>query len=138
MMSESCRIELLGGLRVRRGEHVVAHFRTHKTGALLAYLACHRGAQPREVLADLLWPDSAPELGRQSLRVELSSLRRLLEPPGVAPGTFIEAKRAGIELRPAVVTDVEEFQNAWSQARQGSPTQRRAALERVLSLYSAS
>src|SRR5439155_10582859 len=49
------RIQLLGGLRAARGGQVVTRFPTRKTGALLAYLACHLDReQPREVLAELL------------------------------------------------------------------------------------
>jgi hypothetical protein len=33
------RIELLGRLRATQGELSLTHFRTHKTGLLLAYLA---------------------------------------------------------------------------------------------------
>src|SRR6266851_10370802 len=78
------RIELLGGLRARQGDRVISRFRTHKTGALLAYLAYHRQrAHRREELVELLWPECDPEAGRHSLRTELSWLRHQLELPPV-------------------------------------------------------
>ena len=38
-MDARCRIELLGRLRVTRGEHEIMRFRAQKPGALLGYLA---------------------------------------------------------------------------------------------------
>ena len=61
----SWRICLFGGLEARRDGHTVTHFGTRKTGALLAFLAYHlQRSHPREVLAELLWPD-------ENARVEL-------------------------------------------------------------------
>src|SRR5438105_14754464 len=75
------RIALLGGLSAERVGHVVTHFETRKAGALLAYLAFYadRG-HPREVLAELLWPDEDPDATRARLRQALAALRRALEP----------------------------------------------------------
>ena len=47
----------LGPPEVRLGENLVT-FPTRKTLALLIYLAIESGAQPREHLAAMLWPDS--------------------------------------------------------------------------------
>src|SRR5690348_6620829 len=75
------RIVLLGGLGAERDEHVVTHFETRKAGALLAYLAFYADrAHPREVLAELLWPDEDPDATRARLRQALAALRRALEP----------------------------------------------------------
>jgi DNA-binding SARP family transcriptional activator len=76
-----CRVEVFGGLRLIVGGQVVTRFRTEKTALLLAYLATHlHQSHPREVLIDLLWPDSGTEhSGRTSLRVSLSALRKLLK-----------------------------------------------------------
>ncbi len=50
-MAVCCRIELFGGLRIVRGESTLTRFPTHKTAALLAYLAYHSDrAHPRESL----------------------------------------------------------------------------------------
>jgi len=119
-MDVRCRIDMLGGLRVRQGEREITRFRTEKTAALLAFLAYHLDhAHPREVLAELLWPWSAPGAGRTTLRVALSSLRRQLEPPGVPAGTVIRADRNAIRLNPeTVATDVREFEAAVRSAEE--------------------
>src|SRR5260370_305541 len=90
------RIELLGRLRATQGDRVVTRFRARKTGALLAYLAYSmERPHPREVLIELLWPETEPRSGRSSLSRELASLRRQLEPPGVPAGAVeVSLRRA--------------------------------------------
>jgi hypothetical protein len=52
------RIEMLGGLRAVSAERIVTRFRTHKAGALLAYLAFHQEAShPRDLVQEVLWPE---------------------------------------------------------------------------------
>lgn len=109
--SVPCHIELFGGLRVHLGSRVVTRFRTHKTSALLAYLAYHRDRMhSREVLIELFWPE-APSLlaGRTSLSVSLSSLRHQLEPRGITPESVIRADRQSVGVAPEVTTDVSRF-----------------------------
>src|SRR5438876_694256 len=98
-MAELWRIEMLGGLRAVHPERVITRFRSQKTGSLLAYLAFypHR-SHSREQLIELLWPEAALDWARDRLRVSLHSLRRQLEPPGVAPGTVIVASRLAVQL----------------------------------------
>src|SRR5581483_8633890 len=89
------RIELLGDLRAVQAGRVVTHFRTRKTGLLLACLALDgdEGGRPRgrsrDELADLLWPDEPPDVGRASLRNALCLLRRVLEPEDVPQGSVL-------------------------------------------------
>jgi DNA-binding SARP family transcriptional activator len=71
-------LALLGPPEVRFGDEVVA-FATRKTLALLAYLALEGGAQPRQKLMILLWPDSDENRGRGALRITLVYLRRALD-----------------------------------------------------------
>lgn len=109
------KIELLGGLRARRGrrgdDEVVERFRTHKTGSLLALLAFQRRPVAREVLIGEVWPEASPQSGRNNLRIALSSLRRQLEPPDVLPGSILLANRATVALNPqTVTTDVASFE----------------------------
>jgi predicted ATPase len=112
-----CRIELLGGLRVVQGERVVTRFQTQKTASLLAYLAYHlRQNHPREVLIEMLWPETEPGVGRHRLSMALSSLRHQLEPPGAPGGTVLQADRFHIRLNPAAIsTDVAEFEESLRQ-----------------------
>ena len=87
-------IRLLGTLEARQGEMVLTRFGTSRVAALLARLALfpHR-AHSREELAGLLWPEADTEAGRLNLRVALSSLRRLLEPPDHPAGSILTADR---------------------------------------------
>jgi DNA-binding SARP family transcriptional activator len=132
------RIEMLGWLRATHGDRVVSRFRTRKTAALLGYLAlyAHR-SHPRDLLVELLWPESDPDAARTSLRVALASLRRQLEPAGVPPGAVLLADRATIQLNPAaIVTDVAQFEAARdAAARAGSETERLARLSEAVALY---
>jgi predicted ATPase/DNA-binding SARP family transcriptional activator len=119
-MEPLCRIELLGGLRVRQGERLISRFRTHKVGALLAFLAYHpEPAHHRETLMALLWPEAPPDAARNSLSNALSSLRHQLEPPGVPAGTVLQADRFTVGLNGAVIrTDVAEFEERLRAAEQ--------------------
>lgn len=111
------QIRLLGGLCVESEAHQIQRFRTQKTAALLAYLACHPGPQSREVLATLFWPDNDPHLARHNLRVALSALRRQLEPAGRAPGSVLRGDRNRVGLDgAAVATDVAAFEAALARA----------------------
>src|SRR5438876_7973175 len=95
------RIELLGGLRVRRGDQIVTRFRTQKTSLLLAYLAYYsRRTHPREALMELLWPESEVEVARHKLSVALSSLRSQLEPGDAASSAVLVADRISVGLSP--------------------------------------
>jgi len=130
------RIELFGGLRALSGERVITRFRTHKTGALLAYLALFPSRpHPREALLELLWGDEPPEAARNALRVALSSLRRQMEPPGTPHGTVLVADRSKIQLNPlACATDVADFEAAL-EASSRPGTDETAALTRAVGLY---
>lgn len=138
MLDAPWRIELFGLLRAQQGEQVITRFRTYKTGALFAYLACFRKrAHPREELIELLWPESDLDTGRISLRTALSSLRRQLEPPGVAPNSVLVADRTNVRLNPpAFTTDLAEFEtNLQSAARATERSARIEALQRAVELY---
>lgn len=112
------RINLFGGLQAEHGDETVERFATHKTGAILAFLALHSGRSlAREALTELFWPEADPEASRLSLRVALSALRRQLEPPGSARGDVLIADRTHVRLNPlAVTTDVAEFESGLQAA----------------------
>ena len=114
---------MLGGLTVRQGDRTITQFRTHKTGALLAYLAFHSDrAHPREELIALLWPESDLDAGRPSLSVALSSLRHQLEPPGVPAGAVLIASRTTVQINPEFCeTDVSQFNTAIQRAAACKP-----------------
>ena len=77
----SCRIQLLGELRLTLAGQEIPRSFTRKIGGLLAYLACFLDrAHSRDALIELFWPEADLEAGRASLRSALPVLRRLLEP----------------------------------------------------------
>jgi predicted ATPase len=133
------RLTLLGELCARREDRVVTRFRTRKAGTLLAYLAYHRQRRhPRLELIDLLWPERAPEAGRDNLSTALSWLRRLLEPPGVPAGSVLVADRVSVGLNhpTAVTTDVAEFKAALRAAQRATePGERVESLSGVVERY---
>jgi predicted ATPase/DNA-binding SARP family transcriptional activator len=140
-MSSLWRIELFGKLRAECGQRSIRSFRTHKTGALLAYLAFYRERpHPREALIELLWPERELPSGRHNLRLALSSLRHQLEPPGVPEGSVLQANRSTVQLScAAVTTDVAEFESLLTRAAQApNRTDRIALLARIAALYEGS
>jgi predicted ATPase len=106
------QIQLLGGLRATRGNLVLAHFPSRPVAALLARLALYpQRRHAREEVIELLWPGVELAVGRNRLRQVLSTLRRLLEPPGVPPDSVLVADRQSLGLlAQAVSCDVQEFE----------------------------
>jgi predicted ATPase/DNA-binding SARP family transcriptional activator len=131
------KIRLFASLRAECEQRVVNRFRTQKTGLLLAYIAYYPGSHPREVLAELLWPDSDPTAARQNLNMAVSSLRRQLEPPGVPVGAVLLSDRFTLQLNPeAYSTDVALFQTALRQAaRVNTVGERVRYLSEAVELY---
>jgi predicted ATPase/DNA-binding SARP family transcriptional activator len=115
----------------------VARFRTQKTAALLGFLAFHgENAHPRDGLMELLWPRAKLGAARSSLSHALSSLRRQLEPPGVARGSVIVADRFLVQLNPlAATTDVRELEAALASAARASGSERASRLAGAVALY---
>jgi predicted ATPase/DNA-binding SARP family transcriptional activator/class 3 adenylate cyclase/uncharacterized protein HemY len=142
-MNELWKISLLGSLKAERGDHaagphVITRFKTQKVASLLAYLAYHlRQAHPREVLIEMLWPDSDAPTLRNSLSVALSTLRNQFEPPGVPQGTVLRADRFSVGLNPAAVTtDVAQFERAVKAAgKADSSVERVQYLMEAVELY---
>jgi predicted ATPase/DNA-binding SARP family transcriptional activator len=113
-MDAPWRIELFGGLRLLQNDRIVSRFKSTKNGALLAYLAYyHQKPVFREAVTELFWPDAEIEAGRNNLRVALNSLRRQLEPPGLATGAVLVADRIHLSLNPtSFQTDIDEYEEA--------------------------
>jgi DNA-binding SARP family transcriptional activator len=77
---------------------------TRKATALLAYLALEPGRHGRDALAELLWPDYAPDRARAALRRTLSTLRSGLG------GRWLAVARDAVSLeRDGLLLDVDEF-----------------------------
>lgn len=107
-------LELLGRLRAQSAQRTLSRFRTLKAAGLLAYLAYHHHrSHSRDTLIELFWPEAEGESARHSLSMALSSLRSVLEPPGVPSGAVLIADRATVELNPeSFTTDVMGFEQA--------------------------
>lgn len=137
-MDEYCRIELLGGLCVRKGNREIKRFRTKKAELLLAYLACFsQRSQSRDALIGLLWPESDLQAGRSNLRAELSGLRVQFKSLGIPPKEALIADRSTVRLNPSLfVIDVGEFEAALRAAAQSNDvSQRIEKLMRAVDLY---
>jgi DNA-binding SARP family transcriptional activator/predicted ATPase len=137
-MNTPWRIEFFGGLRLWRGEDVTTRFRTRKISGLLALLAYHSDQMhPREELIDVFWPEADIHAGRNSLRVALSSLRGLLEPPGIAPGSVLDTSADAVRISSgAVWTDVAQFEAvAFAGEARDNATDRITHLSRAVDLY---
>jgi predicted ATPase/DNA-binding SARP family transcriptional activator len=133
-----CRIELFGELRVTQGDQVHTRFRTHKSAALLAYLALYlHQTHSRERLLEVFWPDMTVEAGRDNLSTTLSQLRRQLEPTGVPAKSILIADHQQVRLNAeAVSTDVAEFDQTIRMARRDDETEvRLRQLQRAVELY---
>src|SRR5947209_10446229 len=130
-------IELFGGLRASQGDRTLTRFEMRRVASLLAFLAYHAGREhSRETLIEMLWPESDPEAGRNRFSVVLSSLRRELEPPGVAAGSILITDRVAVRLNPAaVVTDVRQFTQAIEAASRDDDRERAENLARAVELY---
>jgi DNA-binding SARP family transcriptional activator/predicted ATPase len=80
-MNGELQLSLLGPLRINVGDGQPFDLPARKEAALLAYLATeHRRAHSRESLVGLLWPDASLDKARLSLRVNLSNLKKHLQP----------------------------------------------------------
>ena len=137
-MKPACRIELLGGMRLQRNGQTLTRLETRKTEALLAYLAFypHR-AHPRELLAEMLWPDEEPETVRNRFKQALSVLRRAIDPPDSPAGSLLIADRLEVRINPeAITTDVTEFETLLQASAQGSdPAESACLIEQAIPLY---
>src|SRR5439155_17880127 len=99
---------------------------------------CHRGrAQPREVLAEMLWPDEDVEATRDRLRQALAAIRRGIESDGIRKGSVLVADRAEVALSAAeVITDVEQFeQKLLSAGKEVDPAKRLDLLREAIEIY---
>ena len=93
---------LLGPPRVTREGRPVT-FDTRKAVALLAYLALGGRPRPRDVLAELLWPERDAEHARGALRRTLSAVRTAVG------AEALETTRDRVALGAAVEVDVARF-----------------------------
>lgn len=128
---------LLGGFRLEANGQIVNHLRSQKALSLLAYLLSYPGLHRRDSLAQLFWGDKPAESARNNLRVALSLIRRVLEPPGVPAGSVLQSTRRKVGVSPDLVeTDVKAFEAVVQQAmRSADPVERRQLFQQACMLY---
>src|SRR5690242_1406380 len=90
-MSNRLEIFTFGSLRVAVDGEAVTGFISRKVEALLVYLALELGDHPREVLAEMFWPDQTQSLSLANLRSALFDLQQKLEP-------FVQITRYTVSL----------------------------------------
>ncbi|MEM7537060.1 MAG: hypothetical protein AAF639_33100, partial [Chloroflexota bacterium] len=91
-MSNLLTIRLFGYPELFLLESPLRHKLPHKALALLYYVAVEEQPVGRETLIALLWPDTPPKAGKQSLRNLLSQLRKPL-------GEYVEITSRTVSLR---------------------------------------
>src|SRR3954447_26025577 len=135
---ERLSLHLFGMPEVRQAGRVLS-FPTRKALALLLYLANEDGAQSRERIAALLWPESDEERSRGALRSTLGLLRATLRSAAVQVETLLigERDRLGFVRGDAWESDLQLLRAAFDLARApGAPltgariAQLQAALDR--------
>ncbi|AIE86361.1 AfsR/SARP family transcriptional regulator [Fimbriimonas ginsengisoli] len=137
-MAKVWQIEMLGALRVTGQDVSIDRFRTRRVALLLAYLACYRNrVHFRDEVGELLWPETDPVAIGRNLRQALTSLRHVVEPPPLPPGSILQVQQARLRLNPELVsTDVGEFEQSISEARRkGDAPERIPLLRRAIDLY---
>lgn len=111
---------LFGQFTVSNARETHKRFESKRAIALLAYLIIHPEGQPREALADRLWPEADILAARNRLKQTLASLRRLLEPPGEENGSVLFADRTTIGIQPgAISSDYGDFLAAFHSGDEG-------------------
>lgn len=84
------RIYLLGSIHLGYSQQPAEIKLTRSVMNLLAFLLLQRSRlHPREVLASIFWGNQREDQARRCLSTALWRLRRLLEPEGVAKGTYL-------------------------------------------------
>lgn len=108
-------LSLLGGFQAEWQSGRPLAVSSKKACGLLAYLALQpERMHSREVLADLLWPESGPEQSRASLRQAIVTLRRDCD--AVSPGLIvIDGDRLGLDHR-RIQVDVAKFEECLADA----------------------
>lgn len=136
---DSC-FYLFGTPRFIKGREEI-HFHRLKMYALLTYLAFSKHQFHRDVIADLLWPESDLSHSRSSLRVVLSDLHKIIDPVTLPVTRDIVGP---LDLNRLYI-DIEEFQSAAARFRMSrrtgnlkfsdSPVSETELLEKAVSLY---
>jgi len=139
LLSYKLSIRVLGGFTVALGDQVLAGIRSRTVGALLAYLVRNQQAIPREVLAELFWPDRSHARALANLRMVLTRLRE-----DFASHVAITRETVSFDFDAPFWLDAAEFESVLAKVRvkreqiQVLPPSAHAQLEHALGLYRGS
>ncbi len=138
-------IHCLGSFQLFRQGALMTPDMVPRRGALavLKILLIHRGRRvPRELLAELLWPEATPRAGANRLHLLIHTLRKLVEPaPRTQRWAFIcnDGDRYYFSGGAPYRLDIEDFQSSFELGRQrergGDATGAIAAYEAAAALY---
>src|SRR5438309_9776140 len=109
------RIDVLGTPRIEVDGRPL-QVDTRKATALLAYLSVTGGTHARELLVELLWPDTDPDRGRAALRRTLSALRSGLGQRWLC----VDRSAVRLEAEPEAI-DLSRFRRLVATAGRGEP-----------------
>jgi len=111
---EPLSVKTLGPFRASVGGRAIPAkaWKSKKALTILKYLAANRdrGAIPRDVLMELIWPEAPLESSQKNLNAALSSLRKTLEPEaGRGESSYLLSKgeALSLELGPGGSVDVD-------------------------------
>ncbi len=106
-------IRLFGNLGLSRAGETLQSFPTRESETLFSFLVLNRNRQfPRDVLVDKLYADEPEAIGRKRLRMAIWRIRTVLEPTGIAPGTYLtnHNQAVGFNTDCDYWLDVQEFE----------------------------
>jgi DNA-binding SARP family transcriptional activator len=114
-------VRCLGPLEVRYRGRPLGPFTNRRARSVFEYLLVHRGRiTAKELLMELLWPDSTPSVARNNLNVAVHGLRRFLRQAGDRGG-LVRFQDGGYVLRAdaEMWLDLDEFDRHVTVARIG-------------------
>lgn len=142
--AEALSIRLLSSFHVVRNGEPVDDGLGRKGRQLLKILSANRWKRlPKDLLTEMMWPESDPEAATISLKVAAHNLRNALEPDKESrePGRWVIADNGTYRLNPDadIRIDVERFRAHRDQGRAslaaGADTTARLEFEKAEELY---
>jgi len=106
---KTLEISVLGPLQVSAEMSIQNKFESNKVRALLAYLVVEMDRpHNREVLAEMLWPESAALSGLANLRYALANLRKVIGDDDVNP-PYLFISRENLQFNPSSNFELDAF-----------------------------
>jgi LuxR family maltose regulon positive regulatory protein len=130
--------QVLGRFAVRRGSWQVGDAWGRPVDArLVRFLLVHLGrSMPEDLVFEALWPELPAAGARNSLRVAISRVRRVLDPPGAEQSVIESAGRSyRLALGGRDMVDAEEFRTAAEGALAATGESRLRSLDHARSLW---